>query len=239
MMKSFHGKHWRDYIHGRVVPRFRQFGELVLSRVLPAFDGINEEAEALERRRFNELVSSLDMPEEAMRGAEEAMADLAFNEAMDHALLLGSMRFATLNLYAAALYHLTEQHLIDVPLQILNYEGRHNLRPKDAFAWFKHTLGLDIASLASWPKIYELQLVANVVKHGEGASAAELRKIRPDLFVYPTLRESGIGPSEVLRVERTLFGNDFFVTTEEFEGYHNGSVAFWIELADALPNLTR
>jgi hypothetical protein len=64
------------------------------------------------------------------------MADLAFNEAMDHAVLLESMRFATLNLYAAALYHLTEQHLIDLPSQILNYDRRHNLRPEGAFSWF-------------------------------------------------------------------------------------------------------
>ncbi len=237
-MKHFHGTQWQEYVHERVRPRFEQFGELVLSRVLPSFDGINEEAHALERRRYSELVSSLEVREEDMWDAGEAMADLAFDEAMDHAVLLESMRFATLNLYAAALYHLTEQNLIDLPLQILNYSGRHNLRPEKAVSWFKDTIGLDVTSLPSWPLIDELRLVANVVKHGEGGSAEDLRKIRADLFVYPTLRGK-VSPIETLRIEASLFGNDFFITKEEFERYHTGIVAFWTELADALPKLTR
>jgi hypothetical protein len=130
---------------------------------------------------------------------------------------------------------LTEQHLIDLPLQILNYEGRHNLRPEQAVSWFKDTIGLDLASLPSWPLIDELRLVANVVKHGEGTSAEDLRKIRADLFVYPTLRKDRAGVG-TLRIEASLFGHDFFVTKEEFETYHKGSVAFWTELADALPS---
>ena len=95
-MKSFFGKHWSEHIRERICPRFKQFGELVLSRVLPAFEGINEEAHALERRRYEELMSSVSAPEEDMWEAGEAMADLAFNEAMDHAVLLESMRYATI-----------------------------------------------------------------------------------------------------------------------------------------------
>ena len=238
-MKRFHGTHWREHVLERVCPRFEQFGSLVLSRVLPAFDGINEEAHALERRRYEELISSVHVADEDdMWDAGEAMADLAFNEAMDHAVLLESMRFATLNLYAAALYHLTEQHLIDLVLQIHNNDRRHNHRPEEAIAWFKGALGLDLSTLSSWPVIEGLHLVANVVKHGEGDSAGKLRKIRPDLFVYPSLRGK-VDPIKTLRVEATLFGQDFFVTKDEFEGYHRGSVVFWTELADALPALTR
>jgi hypothetical protein len=178
-MKSFFGKHWSEHIRERICPRFKQFGELVLSRVLPAFEGINEEAHALERRRYDELMSHVSAPEEDMWEAGEAMADLAFNEAMDHAVLLESMRYATINLYAAALYHLTEQHLIDLVLQIHNNDEQHNHRPEEAIAWFKNALGLDLSTLSSWPVLEELRLVANVVKHGEGGSAGRLRKIRP------------------------------------------------------------
>jgi hypothetical protein len=116
-------------------------------------------------------MSSVSAPEEDMWDAGEAMADLAFNEAMDHAVLFESMRFATLNLYAAALYHLTEQHLIDLPLQILNYEEQHNFRREQVVSWFKDTPGLDLALLPSWRLIDELRLVANVVKHAEGADS--------------------------------------------------------------------
>jgi hypothetical protein len=58
------------------------------------------------------------------------------------------------------------------------------------------------------------------------------------LFVYPTLRKQ-VNPIGTLRVEATLFGQDFFVTKDEFAAYHKGSVAFWTELAEALPALSR
>jgi hypothetical protein len=52
-----------------------------LTRVLPVFEGINEEAHALERRRDEELMSGVSTPEEDTWDVGEAMADLAFNEA--------------------------------------------------------------------------------------------------------------------------------------------------------------
>ena len=58
-MKRFNGAHWRDHVLQRVCPRVEQFGSLVLSRVLPAFDGINEEAHALECQLYKELMSSV------------------------------------------------------------------------------------------------------------------------------------------------------------------------------------
>src|SRR5437762_2968889 len=127
-MKSFAGKHWKEYVERRVCPRFQQLGNLVLARVLPAFDGINEEATALENRRRGELYDSLAVHEDDLHDAHEAMAELAFNEAMDYAVLLSEMRFSTLNLFAAALYHLTEQHLVNLPLEILNYDEHHDIR---------------------------------------------------------------------------------------------------------------
>jgi len=233
------GPYWRKDILERVCPLFEQFGKLVLTRVLPAFDGINEEAHALERRRDKELTSSVHAADEDdMWDAREAAANLAFNEAMDHAVLLESMRFATLNLYAVALYHLTEQHLIDLHLQMLNSDRRHNLRPEHAKRWFKDTLGLALSSLPSWTVIEELKLVANVVKHGEGDSAALLRESRPDLFVYPS-RRGHVESFDRPRIEVSLFGNDFFVTKEKFEQYHRGTVSFWTELAHALSALPR
>jgi len=103
--------------------RFQQFGDLVALACATGFDGINEEAHALERRRYEELVSASRRPRRYV-GSRRGDGDIAFNEAMDHAVLLGSMRFATLNLFAAALYHMTEQHLIDLVLRIHNNDER-------------------------------------------------------------------------------------------------------------------
>jgi hypothetical protein len=62
---------------GNECPRFQQFGDLVISRVLPAFDGINEEAHALERRRYEELISSVHVADEDDMWSAGARADVA------------------------------------------------------------------------------------------------------------------------------------------------------------------
>jgi hypothetical protein len=237
-MKRFHGTHWGDHVQKRIVRRFEQFGDIVHSRVLSTFEGINEEATALEKQRYQEFMSSFEFNGGDSSEAEQAMQDLAFNEAMDYAVTLSSMRFTTLNLFSAALYHLTEQHLIDLGLQIQNDDERHNLRPEQAITWFKDTVGLDVANLHSWPLIAELKLVANVVKHGEGESADRLREKRPDLFVAPSLRNEEIRIG-TRRIEPVLFGQEFFVTTDDFSKYHKCSVAFWTEFGEALSKLAR
>lgn len=104
--------------------------------------------------------------------------------------------------------------------------------------WRSRKSSGDLLRVPSWGLIDELRLVANVVKHGEGESADDLRIKRPDLFVYLSFRDEEIRIG-TRRIETVLFGQDLYVTTDELVRYHKGSVAFWTELADALPKLTR
>lgn len=116
-------------------------------------------------------------------------------------------------------------------LLICDHHERTEVAPAAAVSWFRHELSLDVTKLPSWSCIRELRLVANAVKHGEGRSAKRLRKLRPELFVYPSFRKRGIGPRPS-RIRTPLFGQDFYVTREDFARYHEASVSFWDELAD-------
>ena len=66
------------------------------------------------------------------RGTPEKRWQPWCNEALDYAVLLESIQFATLNLYTAALF----QNLIDIALRIQNVDTRS----KGAVSWFKNTL---------------------------------------------------------------------------------------------------
>lgn len=235
-MRNFNGKYWKEYVEKRVCPDFRAFGSVVRKRILPIFDGINQEATDLQNRRYQELVSNV-VHDEDFWDAGEAMANLAFEEAAEHHEMLWSMRSATLNMYSAALYHLTEQHIVDLCSMIADFHKRVEIPPGEAIKWLRDEVGLDVKSLPSWPIIHELRLVANAVKHGEGHSAEDLHQLRPDLFVLPMFNNTDIGRSRT-RVRKPLFGRDIYVSSEDFAKYHDGSVAFWTEIADALPALT-
>ena len=236
-MAWFNGRYWKDYIEKRVRPNFERFGEIVLARILPVFDNINEEASELERRRHKELRQSVVVHnEDDFWAADEAMANLAFEEAAEHHEVLWAMKSATLNLYAAAIYHLYEQHIVDLVAEIVGYHGPDEMKADQAADWFRDKLGVDLRLFESWPTMKELRLLANVVKHGAGWSAEDLRELRPELFVYPAFRKEQIGAAR-LRVRKPLFGEDLYVTTEAFEGYQAAAVAFWNELRDQLPDV--
>ena len=110
---------------------------------------------------------------------------------------------------------------------------------KEVFRWFKDDVGLDVKSLPSWNIINELRLVANVIKHAEGGSATELEKLRPHLF--QVLQLNGFPEARWVgrRIRKPLFGQEIYVGPDDFSRYHDASVAFWTELADALPALSR
>jgi hypothetical protein len=235
-LRRFNGHHWKEYVENLVTPDFQRFGDVVRNRILPVFDGINKEADEHARQRYDELMSSAIPREDWDDGG--AIAELAMEAGYDHYDMLVSMRSATLNLYAAALYHLTEQHIVDLCVMILDYHKREEIPPGEAIKWFKDEVGLDVKDLPSWAVIKELRLVANAVKHGEGHSAADLHRLRPDLFVLPQFKAAGIGTHR-MRVRKPLFGQDIYVSSDDFAKYHDRSVAFWNEIAAALDTLTR
>ena len=253
LMRSF--KYLKYHIEEYVLPEFEQFGEVVLERIAPVFDAINQEATDLEKRRFRELMSAYEGPDDWSAG--EGAAELAFKEASNYARTLSRMKFATLNLFAAGLYHLSEQHIIDLSLMIRGLvlsegggwvpreEQPTPIELKDALCSFEKETGLKLNGLASWQPIRELKMLANLVKHGEAGTTKTLRQLQPHLFVEPAFRtknsvernsrqRSGSRRERTMRVRKPLFGQDFYVTPDDFAKYHQGSIAYWTDVAAQL-----
>jgi len=214
-------------------PDFERYGHIVLNRILPVFDGIGEEACEVERTKLKEW-SGGSYFEEDYLDAAEAAAEHAREEALAYYDTLSAMHLATLNLYAAGLYHLTEQHLINLCLQILDQHGRDELHFGQVVEWFQSDLAIDLKALSSWTRVSELRALANSIKHGEGRSAEELRALRPDLFVHPQFRSEAHSDTwSIGRIRKPLFGEDIYLSREEFAGYHVATLTFWDELAAA------
>jgi hypothetical protein len=96
--------------------------------------------------------------------------------------------------------------------------------------------GLNLENLSPWPQINELRLVANSVKHAEGKSTEQLRKLRPDLFENPILKKD-----ETLNwlvsspnVYLPIGGEDVYLTIVDMDLYRNALLSFWNEFGDAI-----
>ena len=161
------------------------FREYVFRDVLPAFNNIDARANEIGNEYYNRIARSpageyeIDMAD---------VAETANQESYDWWEMMTSLRQSMLNLLSAGLFHLVEQQLSLLSRDGM-FRGLHAADTKlDAVkTWYQVELGIAFEALASWSVIDEMRLVANTVKHGEGSSAANLRKLNPALFVDPGL----------------------------------------------------
>jgi hypothetical protein len=233
-MRYFDAGFWSDHFQRVYVAQIRAFERAVIERLMPAFEGIEEEAEQLANDEYDRL-GRLPGDENVDMGD---LAESAQDAGLAHYQEITAVRQSLLNLCATALFHLFEQ-------QLLTYHRRHLLHPSEEndpklfnrtmiLERFQHG-GVIVEHLPSWRGICELEALANTVKHGAGRSSNILRDLRPGLLVFPLFRgQPGLLGRPLPDVHMPLAGDDVFVTEADFGGFANIVVAFWSELADAI-----
>jgi hypothetical protein len=129
-----------------------------------------------ERKRLDELVKQLE--KEGDEYPDDYLTDDYYENEQTEQILSA--------LYAVAVYHIFEQHMIYVFYRWATHLLGQKLNPKpqlfDVVISFRAAWSIDPEALKSWPKINELGLVANCAKHGEGKACEDLRELRPDWF---------------------------------------------------------
>lgn len=228
------GLYMAHRVHHGAIPYLKAFGQYVTDYVEPVFANLAGRANAiaaLEFKRLGEQNAGEDCDGDLSVAAETAQdKGQVFYDTMV------SIRQTSLNLSAAGLFHLLEQQLAD-----LCRDGAFETLPprdtklSDVETWYLKHFNLVLFNLSAWPKIQELRLVANAVKHGEGNSAARLRDMRPDLFQNPALRELSRNLPEIYTaptVRLPLAGEDIFVTSEVFSEFSEAANSFFAEIAE-------
>lgn len=226
---------WR--VRGSLLPTVEAYGPCLLNDILPAFSNLEKRADEVADKEYTRLgalpaIDDCDVDMGVL--AEQAQGKgLAFYETMV------AMRQATLNLFSAGLFHLTEQKLTE-----LCHDASFRMEPPDTnlekvSAWYKRHLRLDLEQLQNWPTIEELRLLANAVKHGEGTTKRQirerqlLRERRPELFEYPGTRKFWPDAPRTERpLRQPLGGEDLYVTDEVFTEYATATVGFFQALAE-------
>ena len=224
-----------DYIRDMVLRDFRAFDEVVTKRVLPTFDNFGTEALEHGDEWFQERAGHLNPLDDDEYDAAAYYADQAMDKTLAFADMLVSMYFASSALYTVGLFHLFEQHAADFLLWLLGCGSDKEVRLKDFTGWLKSDASIEVEALGSWATIQELRLVANAIKHAEGTSAAKLRKTRPELFVHPSARDGDKRGHRVKRrIRKPLFGEDLYLTSDDFSRYSRAVMGFWEELANLM-----
>ncbi len=211
-----------DVIPSMFLPELAALRETVFARILPAFDGLESEAEAIQREALEQLNAKAT---EYSDGAD--LAEAAFEAGLEHYTLMTGAQQTMLNALAIALSHLFEQQRHLLTFRTLMDSEPDSRKREKAFAEFLKANGVDRTTFIQQAKLEELDLVANVAKHAEGQSADRLRALRPELFVNPSIRGDSILRSPVGPANRTLMGDDLFVQPDDLRAYFSAVESFW------------
>jgi len=230
---TFNHRFWASYFHSEFEPQLRATVEVLEKRLLPAFAGIEQEAEKASEEAWDAFMS---MPG---TGDEDPgdFAEAAEQAGVSRYMLLDSIRQGMVNLFAAALYHAFEQQvMLFLRREVLDPTEENDARffRMEEFQKRLKAVGVSVAALSSWPTIEELERVANTVKHGEGRSARELHKLRPDMFEHPKVDLGPAFRNATPRVFQPLAGEDLYVSLQDVQQYRDGLVRFWTELSEEM-----
>jgi len=209
---------WANHFKSVFVKQARVFCDSMINRVLPAFDNIEQEAERIANLEYERLASRPGTGEEHMGDIAETAQDAG----IDYYEWLSGVKCGLMNLGTVGLSHLFDQQCcIFHRRQLLdrNEENDKALLTRREFKTRLARAAIKIENLSSWPKIDELRLAANTIKHAEGDSARKLREVRPDLFLCSKAT-----------IYAPMSGEGICIKVTDFEQYERAIVQFWDEL---------
>lgn len=209
-------------------------------RLLPTFDNLESDADQYADKRMEESAGYADP--ESCDPAVEAERWMDFG--IEFYSMAADFRQTLLNMFAATLFHQFEQALLEMHrkecLRFKPQKEGTNYHLKDVVKWFRDELGIDLKKFPSWKTIFELQCLANTVKHAEGSSSAELKKLRPDLLTSPSvpeeMKDSWLHDGVPL-IFTPLMGEGIYVAVADLETYARGLKEFLENLKHALQEL--
>lgn len=226
---------WERFIRNQFIRQAIMFVENIETRLLPTFEDIENKAKKVEEQEWNRLCSICSSPDTDPAD----LAEKAHDASLDYYMMVSGFKQALLNVSATTLYHLFEQQLLFfLRREILHPSEENNIDLIKITVLKERFLqcNIDIEQFSSWRTINEMRLVANTVKHAEGKSAIELRKIRPDIFRNPILKKYGIfkHPVNSRPLFMPLAGEDICLSIEDLKNYGETIAKFWDELISAM-----
>lgn len=219
------GKLETDHYQQKYTAQIAKYVETLECRLLPTFDGLRGEVEAMTQSRSeayeqSEQIQSWLPPEQA----HEAI----FEAAMEHYDMALSIKQGLHNMFAAGLFHLFEQQVQEFHMKAL-YQARMRFAHDVLKLWDAH-LGVDVLNAKDRHNLDELRELANTVKHGDGRAAEVLYKLNPVLFQNEWDRQ--LPPDFGVIVHKPslfapMYGEDIYVQLSDIHRYRDALATVW------------
>ena len=113
---------WNKYFKQNYVPQISNLIDSLVIRILPTFEGIEEEAEKKMNSEYERLLS---LPSEGNIEISD-LVELATETGISHYALMKGIQQGIINMFAVALYHLFEQQVMEFHRQEVLQSSEEN-----------------------------------------------------------------------------------------------------------------
>lgn len=228
-------------IRERLKKPYELFIDTYTNKIAPQFLNIENEAEKISEEYYDESGKYFN-PEYDDPGE---YAKLAWEKGMDYYEGISLMKYNTRMMWISTVYQFWEQQVrrflydeISHTHEFCDNKGNESDYKdfctngingiKKLFLWFDY----DLERQNSWKEINELRLLTNVIKHGDGWSAEQLQKLKPEYFQD----ELQINRLELFKT--TLNDEVLNIGQEDFVRYCKSLIEFWDEIPECLHSST-
>ena len=213
----------RSYLKSEI----NSYVNVYLDKLLPVFIDIEADADRLANKFYEDFMNS---PADDDMVDMAAIPDKALEIGINHYSYLKLGKYNLTAIWHATLYQIWEQQLRSFLFREMSHtfkiefnEFCNNFKEiKEAFLFHK----VEIVKFTCWNKIRELKLLSNVIKHGDGASAKSLRKVKPSIFK----NDSDINYIDLYKT--TLLKETLNVNEETMADYRDALLKCWDEIPE-------
>lgn len=222
--------HYEEMLIAECQEELQYYSRVFHERVAAAFTNLEEEAKDVQRNVYERMASCTSYGED-----DSQISEAAYHKGVEFYLATDAIRQGVFNLMVAGLFHLFEQQCAKLCRPHSQFAvqspGRY---PLNDLKGALQKRGIDICKFRSWELLAELNLLANVVKHGDGESETKLRTRNPDLFKTRSDQYS-LGLESLSNKQlRPLVGEGMELNEAHFTTYTNALTTFWEELRNIL-----
>lgn len=209
------------------------FKNIFKERVFPVFSNIEKEADKISNDLYDNAMNAYYIDYDNIDPAD--IAENATEIGVDYYEKYSLMRYNTLAMWISMVYQFWEQQV----RKFLYDEEAHSFKIefkkfctsgiKDIKEEFRYH-NINIEKLRCWGSINELRLACNTLKHGDGASAQELKNIRPSLFTREGFEEYDL----LSMYNTTLLEETLNISDQDFYNFCDILIEFWNELPERM-----
>lgn len=204
--------------------------DMFFERVQPAFANAESEANAYKDELWKSITNQLCEVDDNVDLSDEAV--WVEEESFERYKLLSLMHYRNLAAWICNLCQVWEQQLYafivrEAQSERLKYDDKEIKSgfkfSKAVFEWHQQPF----CKMSMWKKIQELRWLVNVIKHAEGDSEQNLRKVRPEFFKYE-------GYDLMSLYHTSLLETTLMVKEQDFRDYYKALVEFWMALPERM-----